>query len=124
MNFFTKKLKLLGHLIDEHGIAMDPHKVDSIEKWKVPTNRSLLMGFLGTAGYLAPSCKGIQTPMGVLTMLTNNKKVWHWEETHQRAFEDIKHTIVKYRNVSRTIADYSKGALSKSTNYGMYEQVD
>ena len=30
MNFFTQKLKLLRHILDEKGIAMDPHKVNSV----------------------------------------------------------------------------------------------
>ncbi len=59
MNFFAEKLKILGHVIDQHGIAMDPHKVVSVANWKVPTNKSLLGSFLGAVGFLAPDCKGI-----------------------------------------------------------------
>jgi hypothetical protein len=28
MHFFECELKILGHIIDERGIRMDPHKVD------------------------------------------------------------------------------------------------
>ena len=37
MFFFAERLKILGHIIDEFGIAMDPHKVDSVQNWKIPT---------------------------------------------------------------------------------------
>ena len=70
MQLFAQEINILGHIIDEHGIRMDPHKVDSVAKWKVPTNRALLQSFLGAVGFLAPDCFGIRIPMGVLTPLT------------------------------------------------------
>ncbi|EJC97293.1 uncharacterized protein FOMMEDRAFT_100211, partial [Fomitiporia mediterranea MF3/22] len=48
-----KELKILGYIINNQGIRMDPHKVDSIQQWKVLTNKDLLQGFLGSVGYLA-----------------------------------------------------------------------
>lgn len=43
MFFFAPELKILGHVIDDKGIRMDPHKVDGIEKWKEPTNKDMLL---------------------------------------------------------------------------------
>ena len=54
MQFFTKELKILGHVIDKKGILMDPHKVDKISNWKVPMNKDLLRSFIGAVGFLAP----------------------------------------------------------------------
>ncbi len=48
---------------------MDPHKVDTVVNWKVPTSKALLSSFLGAVEYLAPDCKGIRIPMGVLDRL-------------------------------------------------------
>ena len=110
MNFFARKLKILGHVIDEHGIAMDPHKVDAVAKWKTPTNKSLLSSFLGAVGFLAPDCEGIRIPMGVLAPLTSASKGWLWTDTHQRAFDQVKAIVQKWRD-SRWIAlDYSEDA--------------
>ena len=53
LRFLQPILQLLGHLIDDQGIRMDPDKVDSVLNWKVPTNRDLLRGFIGSVGYLA-----------------------------------------------------------------------
>lgn len=74
MQFFAEKLKILGHVIDEHGILMDPHKVDSIVNWKTPTNADLLSSFIGAVGYLADDCPSIRIPMGILTPITGVKK--------------------------------------------------
>ena len=44
MQFFTEELKILGHIIDDKGISMDPHKVDKVLNWKAPSNKDLLSG--------------------------------------------------------------------------------
>ena len=112
MNFFARKLKLLGHILDEKGIAMDPHKVNSVVNWKTPTNKSLLSSFLGAVGYLAPDCEGVRIPMAVLSQLSSPSKPWRWTETHQRAFEQVKDIVHKWRHNRRTTINYSDGAPS------------
>jgi hypothetical protein len=47
LQLFMKEMKLLGHIIDDGGVRMDPVKVDDVLKWKMPTNRDLLRTFLG-----------------------------------------------------------------------------
>jgi hypothetical protein len=97
MQFFAKRLKILGHLIDDKGIMMDPHKVDCVLNWKTPTSKDLLASFLGAVGYLADDCDGIRIPMGVLTPLSGANKVWRWGHTKQRAFEEIKNVVSRWR---------------------------
>ena len=52
MQLFQKELKILEHIVDNQGIRMDPHKVESIRQWKVLTNKDLLQGFLVFVSYL------------------------------------------------------------------------
>ncbi|KAL7284480.1 hypothetical protein ACG7TL_001771 [Trametes sanguinea] len=110
MNFFALHMKILGHVIDEHGIRMDPHKVDAVRNWKVPTNKSLLSSFLGAVSFLAPDCEGIRIPMGVLAPLTSATKIWKWNGTHQRAFDQVKEKVHLWRNNRRIALDFSPGA--------------
>ncbi|PIL23014.1 hypothetical protein GSI_14321 [Ganoderma sinense ZZ0214-1] len=109
MNFFAKKLKLLGHILDDKGIAMDPHKVDSVMNWKLPMNKSLLSSFLGAVGFLAPDCEGIRIPMAVLSQLASPSKSWQWTDMHQRVFEQVKATVHKWRHNRRTALNYAEG---------------
>ncbi|CAA7260818.1 unnamed protein product [Cyclocybe aegerita] len=53
LHFLEPELKILARIVTDDGIRMDPDKVDSVIKWKTPTNRDLLRGFLGSVGYLA-----------------------------------------------------------------------
>ncbi len=45
LNFLPKEMKVLGQIIDDNGIHMDPNKVDSMTHWKTPTSKGLLSGF-------------------------------------------------------------------------------
>ncbi|QRV72267.1 Transposon Ty3-I Gag-Pol polyprotein [Ceratobasidium sp. AG-Ba] len=110
MQFFAKELHILGHIIDDKGILMDPHKVDSVNNWKTPNSKEQLMSFLGAVGYLAPNCGGIRIPMGVLMQRATINKNWRWDATAQRAFDEVKETVEKWRNHHRAAIDYLEGA--------------
>ena len=66
MQLFQKELKILGHIVNNQGIRIDPHKVKSIKQWKVPTNKDLLQGFLGSVGYLALNIPQLCIATGIL----------------------------------------------------------
>ena len=38
LHFLKKELKILGRIIMDDGIRMDPDKVDNVLSWKTPTN--------------------------------------------------------------------------------------
>ncbi|KAJ3476258.1 hypothetical protein NLI96_g11283 [Meripilus lineatus] len=84
LRFLEREMKILGRIVDDNGIRMDPDKVDSVLNWKVPTSKELLRGFLGSVGYLADDIATVRVPMGVLTPLTGSTSSFHWEFTHQR----------------------------------------
>lgn len=69
IHFISPELKLLGRIIDDQGIQMDTDKVDSVLHWKVPTNRDLLRGFIGSVGYLADDIPNVRIPMGILSAI-------------------------------------------------------
>jgi hypothetical protein len=98
------ELKVLGHVVDDEGIRMDPDKVNSALAWKVPTNRDLLRGFLGSVGYLTNDLALIRIPMGILHGLTGDTVPFRWN--YQRAFEDIKRTVEDGRNHRRKPLEY------------------
>ncbi|KEP45264.1 Pol polyprotein/retrotransposon, partial [Rhizoctonia solani 123E] len=108
--FLVPELQILGHVIDKEGIRMDPNKVDSVLKWKVPTTKEQIMAFLGAVGYLAPNCEGIRVPMGVLSGRSAANKHWNWDHTAQRAFDEVKSIVQKHRDTHRVAIDYSKEA--------------
>ena len=110
MQFFAEELKILGHVINEKGIRMDPHKVDKVLNWKTPTNKDLLRSFIGAVGFLAPNCKSIRIPMGHLSSLTAEPRPWRWDSTAQRSFDKVKWIVNEHRDLHRKALNYAPGA--------------
>ena len=81
--FLAKVMKIIGHVIDEDGICMDPNKVDFVLHWKTPTLKDLLWGFLRSVGYLVDKIANIQILMGILFSMIGF--LFRWEPTHQQA---------------------------------------
>ncbi|KAF7348752.1 Retrovirus-related Pol polyprotein from transposon 17.6 [Mycena venus] len=110
MQLLKDELSVLGRVVGNGGIRMDPHKVDVMINWKVPTNRGLLRGFLGSVTYLGGDVPDIAKPMGILHELTSDSVPFRWSYTHQRAFEDVKFLVDKSRNHHCVPLDYTPGA--------------
>ena len=110
LHFVQPELKLLGRVIDSQGIHMDSTKVDSVINWKVPTNRDLLRGFIGSVGYLADDIPGVRIPMGVLSSITGDTVPFRWGYTEQRAFEDVKTLVHQAREHHRVPLTYAANA--------------
>ena len=110
LRFIAPELKLLGRVVDNEGICMDAEKVDSVLNWKVPTNRDLLRGFIGSVGYLADDIPNIRLPMGVLSAITGDTVPFRWGYTEQRAFDEVKALVHQVREHRRVPLNYAKDA--------------
>jgi hypothetical protein len=108
--FICPEMKILGQIVSNNGICMDPYKVDSVLSWKTPTNWDLLRGFLGSVGYLAEDIPNMRIPMGVLHGLTRDTVPFRWSFTEQRAFEDVKVLVQAARDHDRVLLDYAPSA--------------
>ena len=81
LKFLCREVKILGRIVTDDGIRMDPEKVDRILNWKVPTNRSLCKGFIGSVGYLADDIYKVRVPLGVLAEACAESKPFGWNFT-------------------------------------------
>jgi RNase H-like domain found in reverse transcriptase len=89
---------------------MDAEKVDSVVNWKVPTNRDLLRGFIGSVGYLADDIPNVRIPLGILSSITGDTVPFFLGYTEQCAFDKVKNLVHTARNHHRVPLDYSPGA--------------
>ncbi|EJC97308.1 DNA/RNA polymerase [Fomitiporia mediterranea MF3/22] len=89
---------------------MDPHKVDSIQQWKVPTNKDLLQGFLESVGYLAPNIPQLHISTGILSKIAGETAFFRWTFTEQQVFDQIVKLVLDFRHNHRIVLDYSKNA--------------
>ena len=117
--FCALETEYLGYIITRDGVKPQANKVQAILALTPPKNVKELRSFLGMVQYyrdiwakrsdmLAPltdlvgECCQIKT-----TKAKGTKKApWHWNEVHQKAFDNVKSTMAK--EVILAYPDYSK----------------
>ena len=65
--FLKNSVEFLGHIVLSKGLAVDPHKIDAVRQWPIPTNLHKLRSFLGLAAYY---CQFVQGFSKIATNLT------------------------------------------------------
>jgi hypothetical protein len=82
--FWLFEVAFLDHVINQHGIVVDPKNVAAVVEWKRPSSVSEIRSFLGLAGYyrcFVPNFSSITKPLarllekGVPFVWTNDCKV-------------------------------------------------
>lgn len=109
LKFLQPEMRILGRIVSNDGIRMDPDKVDSVLKWKSPTNRDLCRGFIGAVGYLADDIHRVRIPLGVLSAVCGDTVPFRWDDTEQRAFEEVKRYVSACSSHSRVPLTYVPG---------------
>lgn len=87
----AKKIKFLGHVIDETGIKADPEKTSAIRQMQAPTNISELRRFLGMVNQLGKFSPNLATLTQPLRELLNTP--WAWGPNQEQAFRAVKEEL-------------------------------
>ena len=85
---------MLGHVISEEGISVDPQKIEVIVNWKPPTNVSEVCSFLGLAGYYRKFVEGFLKIATPLTNLLKKDQKFEWSDTCQHSFEELRQRLM------------------------------
>ena len=86
---FTKGV-VLGHIISQAGIEVDPAKISVISNLSPPKNQKEVRIFLGHAGYYRRFIKDFTKLAAPLFKLLVKDVNFIWEDSCQKAFEDLK----------------------------------
>ena len=118
-HFCTSELEYLGYVLTRDGIKPQNEKVSAILALQPPTSVKTLRHFLGLVQYyrdlwekrsdvLAPLTDLVgESGETKVTKQNGTKKIpFHWDQSHQKAFEAIKTTIA--RDVVLAYPDYSQ----------------
>ncbi|CAM8963050.1 unnamed protein product [Rhodiola kirilowii] len=87
-----RRVQYLGHVITEHGMEVDPAKIEAVMSWGLPANLKQLRRFLGLTGYyrrFVPRYAQVAAPL--TDLLRKDAFVWTTKATD--AFEQLKHLL-------------------------------
>ena len=93
--FFQREVSFLGHVVNEHGLAVQQHKVESVQRWPVPKGRKDVRAFLGLTGYYRKFIEGYGRLAIPLTELTKDDAVFTWGAKEQAAFDALKDRLTR-----------------------------
>lgn len=103
------EVDFLGHHISARGIEADKSKVDKILSWPQPKMATQTRSFLGLVRYVAsflPNLAKHSAALSDLITKSADKSFPQWTDTHQKAFNGIKQTLVSCECL--TTIDFSK----------------
>ena len=92
-SFAHSKIKLLGHVIDADGIAVDTDKIEVIKSAPIPVTTTEIRSFLGLAGYYRRFIRNFAEISACLHAAISglNRFEWTWEM--RAAFECLKEKL-------------------------------
>jgi hypothetical protein len=110
LKFLEPVMRILGRVVSDDGISMDPDKVDKVLAWKAPVNQDLCRGFIGAVGYLADDIYRVRVPLGVLSAVCGDNVPFRWTATEQRAFDEVKTYVSACAGHNRVPLSYGPGS--------------
>ncbi|CAB4027043.1 Hypothetical predicted protein [Paramuricea clavata] len=104
----TSELSYIGHLLTRDGVKPDPQKVNAIKEINTREDKKELQRIMGMVNYLAKFIPNLSNVTVPLSELLKKDTAWHWEEIHQKAFEEIKSRVtaeklLQYYDVSKPV---------------------
>ncbi|XP_052736677.1 uncharacterized protein LOC128197875 [Vigna angularis] len=88
--FGVKSGKLLGFVVSQKGIEVDPDKVRAISEMPMPRTEKEVRGFLGRLNYIARFISQLTATCEPMFKLLRKNQAVVWNEDCQAAFEKIK----------------------------------
>ena len=93
-SFGQKRVKFLGHIVEDGAVFPDPDKVAIVQKWTPPRHPADLRSFLGLANYFRKFIQGYAMLTAPLNDLLKKKSTpWIWEAKQEAAFEGVKKSL-------------------------------
>jgi hypothetical protein len=82
-----------GHVINQHGISIDPKNVASVVNWQRPATVIEIHSFLGLAGYYRRFVQNFSSIAKPLTRLTEKGVDFERDNDCEVSFQTLKHNL-------------------------------
>lgn len=88
--FGVQSGKLLGFIVSQRGIKVDPNKVRSIQNIPAPKTKKEVCGFLGRLNYIARFISHLTATCKPIFKLLQKNQAIKWKYDYQATFEKVK----------------------------------
>ncbi|KAA3486545.1 reverse transcriptase [Gossypium australe] len=88
--FGARSRKLLGFIVSEKGIEVDPNKVKAIQELSSPRTQKEVRGFLGRLNYIALFISELTERCDPIFRLLKKHNPGTWDEECQKTFDKVK----------------------------------
>jgi hypothetical protein len=94
-SFGMDRVHYLGYIIDQHGLHVDPTKIQVIHDWPAPTTLTELRSFLGLANFYRRFVLGCFHIAWALSQINRGggKAKFLWGRSQQQTFDDLKKSL-------------------------------
>jgi len=82
-SFLQRRVGILGHVLTEAGIEVQPEKVEVVQQWLTPRNLRELRSFVGLCSYYRRFIAGFAAP---LHALTQKNAYFRWSQSKTKRF--------------------------------------
>ncbi|TKR72015.1 hypothetical protein L596_019538 [Steinernema carpocapsae] len=113
--FARENVSFLGYVLTREGIKIDPSKVAPVREYPEPQNLRELQRFLGLATYNRKFIANFAQIAAPLTRLTKPKVPYVFDESCQKAFDNIKEKICE--DVILKFPDFKAAEMSEKRRF-------
>lgn len=87
--------KLLGHIVLEKGIAIDPERVQAIQQLCFPSHRSGIRSFFKKINFLRRFLPDFLETTRPMVNLLSEKQNFRWNDEAKKSFDEVKEAIAQ-----------------------------
>ena len=106
--FRLTQIDYLGETLTQEGVKPDNQKIKTILEYRTPECKADVLSLLGMVNFIAkfaPKVSELTTP---LSQLTKKHVAFHWEQVHEKAFNDLKSLLpnpdcLRYYDVKKPV---------------------
>ncbi|CEP07091.1 hypothetical protein [Parasitella parasitica] len=92
--FGYQEVKLLGYIVNQQGLKMDPAKTQGIRDWPTPKSVADIHRFIGVVQFYRRFMPKLSEYLASLNELKKKGVKYHWTERHQADFEACKQALM------------------------------
>jgi hypothetical protein len=89
-HFAMEERNLLGHIISERGIKIDPDRVATIQQIFLPRNKKEIQSFLGKVNFLRRFITNFVEVVQYINSMLKKDNTFQWSKETKQSFSNIK----------------------------------